>query len=377
MGTRTRPFGSPRNVALALVVLAAAAMVWARATFSDRFFLSPESAALTSADVRIQFWYGPTQAFGQKGNPQRWINVLGNIQPAEEVRRATFSVNGGQPRTLALGGDLHRLALAGDFNAELSWDDVDPGENVVTVEATLRNGAVAREDLTLVVGKGNSLPLPHRIDFSELENLQDEVQVVDGHWRLDPDGIRTTQRYYDRVLSFGDTTWTDYEVSVRLTVHDFTPPEPSPPTFNVTHFGVAMRWRGHHADGLQPSQQWGPLGAQGELLVKTSPDSARWRILFDQAQEKPPLYSEKRNTLPIGQPIRIKTQVVTLPDGRSRYRFKQWTDGQPEPSDWDVEGFEADDYSSGSVCLVPHHTDVTIHEVRVEPVSRVERTPRE
>jgi len=86
------------------------------------------------------------------------------------------------------------------------------------------------------------------------------VQVVDGQWRLEADGVRTTAPYYDRVLSIGDASWTNYETTVRLTVHDFTPSAPGPPTYNVTHFGVAMRWGGHHADGLQPSRRWFPLG---------------------------------------------------------------------------------------------------------------------
>ena len=44
--------------------------------------------------------------------------------------------------------------------------------------------------------------------------------------------------------------------------------------------------------------------------------------------------------------------------------------GSPEPLGWDVEGVEKrkNDYPSGSLCLVPHNSDVTIHEVMVEPL---------
>jgi hypothetical protein len=132
--------------------------------------------------------------------------------------------------------------------------------------------------------------------------------------------------------------------------------------------GVALRWRGHTADGRQPHRRWYPLGAQGEFLIKPNLSSCQWRILPNEKQR---VYAERRNAVALNRPFRIKAQVATLADGCSRYRFKQWMDGDPEPSGWDVQAFEqgADDFPSGSLCLVPHHTDVTVHEVRVEPLS--------
>jgi hypothetical protein len=129
-----------------------------------------------------------------------------------------------------------------------------------------------------------------------------------------------------------------------------------------------MRWRGHHTDGRQPSRKWFPLGAQGEFLLKENTDSCQWRILFDgRTKEKPQVYAQKRSTFKIGEKIYIKTQVMTTPDGRTRYRFKQWAETKKEPKFWDVEGFEANDYASGALCLVPHNSDVTIHTVQVIP----------
>jgi hypothetical protein len=168
----------------------------------------------------------------------------------------------------------------------------------------------------------------------------------------------------------GDTTWKNYETTVKLTLHDFTPSQPGPPTYNVTHMGVAMRWRGHHVDGRQPSRKWYPLGAQGEFLLKDNPDSCRWRILFDASRNKPHRYSDKRNSVQTDVPFFLKSQVETLPDGFTRYRFKQWNQGEAEPLEWDVEGVEdTTDFRSGALCLVPHNSNVTIHEVRVEPIS--------
>jgi hypothetical protein len=104
----------------------------------------------------------------------------------------------------------------------------------------------------------------------------------DGLWCLEADGVRTAAPS-DRVLSMGDRSWKNYEATVRLTIHGFTPSAPGPPTYDVTHFGVAMRWRGYHTDGLQPRRKWYPLGAQGEFLLRQK--TCRWRILFDNLTE--------------------------------------------------------------------------------------------
>lgn len=319
----------------------------------------------------IQVWYGKEQRFGHLGEPQRWINVLGNISPKAEVVEANYTINGKAGKTLTLGGDLHRLAEAGDFNIELSWSEVEEGENILIITAKKSIGVLISKKVRLFVEKGKKWPLPYSVDFTKVKKLQDVVQVPDGHWKLEQGGARTVQHYYDRVLTMGDTSWKNYEALVRLTLHGFTPSEPGPPTYNVSHFGVAMRWRGHHIDGRQPSRKWFPLGAQGEFLLKQNPDSCRWRLLYDgRVKEKPITYSDKRNRLELGKPMLVKAQVITMPDGQTRYRFKQWTAQAKEPKEWDIEGFESNDYPSGALCMVPHNSDVTIHEIKVKPLNK-------
>jgi hypothetical protein len=316
----------------------------------------------------VHIWYGPEQHFGQLGQAQRWVNVLGQVENSDQVQALTYALNGGIPDTLAMGSDRHRLARPGDFNTELSWEELDEGSNELLITAQPKRGKAITKTVTLHIEKGKTWPLPYWLDFSAVEQLQKVVQVVDGHWELVDDGVRTLQPYYDRVLSLGDTSWSDYETTVKLTVHGFTPSQAGPPTYNVTHFGLAMRWRGHHTDGRQPNRKWFPLGAQGEFLLKEAPDSCQWRILFDGIPDKPATYATARNRLVLGEPMYAKSQVVSLADGRSRYRYKQWLASEPEPLGWDVAGFETNDYPSGALCLVPHNSDVTLHEVRVEPV---------
>jgi hypothetical protein len=323
-----------------------------------------------AVDRSFDVWHGPVQQFGHLGEPQRWVNVLGNISPASEVAAATCTLNRQPPRPLTLGTDLHRLAARGDFNVELNWDDLRPVTNHLTITAEYRDGLTRSTNVTLLVHRHRVWPLPYRVNFASTTNLQDVVQVVDGRWHLTDDGVRTAHPWYDRVLSLGDSTWTNYDARIRLTVHGFTPSQRGPPTYNVTHIGVAVRWRGHTADGKQPSERWYPLGAQGELLLTNDPSQSRWRILLDGGPHHTSVNAPAPAPVPLNRPLEIRAQVSTLGDGQSRYRFKHWPSDEPEPEGWMVEAHEQAgvDYPSGSLCLVPHNSDVTIHEVTVIPL---------
>jgi hypothetical protein len=321
----------------------------------------------------IQVWHGDIQHFGDMGRAQRWVNVLGNVIGAREGDKLSYSLDGQSFHDLTLGGDLHRLAETGDFNVEISWEDLSPGVNTLYLKLIPTEGEAQQKEVELHVGEAKTWPLPYSVDFSELtkEDLQKSVQIVDGQWELTQSGLRTSRHFYDRVISVGDTTWKNYEATALITIHGFTPSEPGPPTYDVTHFGMAFRWRGHSTDGRQPSRQWYPLGAQGEFLLMSDEQTAKWRILFDGGQGAPkPEYAQKENSIALVQKMYIKGQVVTLENGDTRYRFKQWMLGDQEPEEWDVEGIEDGerDYSSGALCLVPHNSDVTLHNVMVEPL---------
>ncbi len=313
--------------------------------------------------VKIEIWYGHQQRFGHLGQPQRWVNILGKVRGYENVLNLVYRLNHSADTPLSMGSDLHRLAKPGDFNVELSWDSLQVGKNLLTITAN-HNGGQATEEVMLWVEKGNRWPIPYNVQFDTVTNLQNVVQIVDGLWALESDGVRTSEPYYDRVLTMGDTSWKDFEALVSLTVHGWTPSQPGPPTYNVSHFGVALRWRGHHADGKQPSRKWFPLGAQGEFLLKTNYDSCHWRILHDGGGKKNQTYTTQRNGLDINTKMFVLAQVNSLSDGRTRYRFKQWKAGKNEPKSWDIEGIEEDDYPSGALCLVPHNSDVTLHWVK-------------
>jgi hypothetical protein len=48
--------------------------------------------------------------------------------------------------------------------------------------------------------------------------------------------------------------WRDYEATVKLTINGFLPRQPGPPTYGVSHCGIAVRWRGHTADARSPAE---------------------------------------------------------------------------------------------------------------------------
>jgi hypothetical protein len=207
---------------------------------------------------RIAIWYGPRQRFGRLGRPQRWVNLLGSVSPAGRIARLEFSINGGEWRRLSIGPNLERLASPGDFNAELAWEELDEGLNRVVFRAANRDGLWTEAAVEVECFPGTRWPLPYRVDWPDVQSIQDAVQVVDGRWQLRPEGVRTLDPYYDRVVAIGDMNWADYWVSADVTFHGFPGPKPGPPQFNVNHAGIGLRWRGHADDGRQPRTQWYP-----------------------------------------------------------------------------------------------------------------------
>jgi len=177
------------------------------------------SLAQSKKVEKIDIWYGDEQSFGLNGRAQNWINILGNVDRNTEWESVTYMLNGKNGNTLTLGSDKHRLANKGDFNIELSWEEVNEGENKLEIIATPKKGKTIRREVSVNVTKGKKWPLPYYLDFSKTKNLQEVVQVVDGRWELTPEGVKTAEPYYDRVLTIGDTNWTNYEANIELTIH--------------------------------------------------------------------------------------------------------------------------------------------------------------
>ena len=318
--------------------------------------------------LSIAIWYGPEQHFGRVGMPQQWINILGNVQALEGLQSLTYMLNGDEAIALSVGEDGRRLAHTGDFNIDIDTALLVAGENKVLIAASDSLGNKATEEVNVHYETGNTWPLPYTIDWQQVENIPDVVQIVDGHWQLENGGVRTLDPYYDRVLAFGDSTWIDYEVTTSVIFHDFTPPQKGPPTFNVSHAAIATRWPGHDLDDHQPHTKWYPVGATAEFRLTTNLDSCRWRI-FDGEN----LYEEdttKIRAIALETRYHMKHRVETLSDNSTLYSVKFWEDGQPEPTNWDLQATEPPgNLPSGSALLIAHNTDVTFGNVRAVPLS--------
>ena len=110
---------------------------------------------------RIDVWYGNTKPFGQLGNPQKWINVLGNVTSSVGVDSLTYSLNGSPDQDLAKGPDGFRLVGSGNFNIEIDHASLINGANTVEINAMDSGGTVATEMVTINYTTGNVWPLPY------------------------------------------------------------------------------------------------------------------------------------------------------------------------------------------------------------------------
>lgn len=318
---------------------------------------------------RIDLWHGKRQRFGHLGLPQRWINILGAVSPAEHIAQLDYSLNGLDFLPLSKGPDLYRLASAGDFNIEIDHADLEDGENRVVIRSKDRDGVTSEETIVVDYTPGVVWRLPYEVDFAKVKDLQDVCQVVDGRWRLEKDGVRTADPYYDRVLAFGDMNWTNYALTAEVIFHDFPGPTPGGgPGFGVNHAGIGLRWRGHDDDGRQPHVAWYPLGAATEFTLQKDLSKCKWRIIPGPPQKT--VYADEPYAIELGKKYWIKGEVRTMPDGRNRYRNKIWSPDRNELDFWAVERFEkpSRDFSSGSALLVAHRSDVTFGRVKIEAV---------
>src|SRR6185436_746284 len=83
---------------------------------------------------------------------------------------------------------------------------------------------------------------------------------VDGQWEVAGDSVHPAVSGYDRLIAIGDVTWTDYEITVPVTIERVDPEGYDPPSYTPL-VGLLMRWKGHtDVDGTQPPWGYNPLG---------------------------------------------------------------------------------------------------------------------
>ncbi len=319
----------------------------------------------------ITIWNGASQQFGLKGDPQKWVNILGNVSSAVPLSSLTYTVNGGPPQALQTGPDNMRLALAGDFNIELDYTDLLPGANQVVITA-LDNSLVSSQALVTVnyAAAPAWTPQTYTVNWAGATKVNDVAQAIDGQWTIDNGTARPTIMEFDRLVAIGDLSWRDYTVTVPVTILAMDPAGYTGPS-NGPGIGVMVRWQGHYwADGdTQPRTGWRRLGALGWYRWKNNPAPAEGLQLLGH---RGLLLGESTRTLSFNTPYIFKISVTSNanPSKPATYRFKVWEAAQAEPATWDFEQQgNSGEPDSGSVVLLAHHVDARFGNVTVNLAS--------
>lgn len=336
-----------------------------------------EAETAASESLAIDSWYGDNLRFGHLGgHPQRQINLLGSVRSSEPIDSVTYQLDRGPALPLTFQTSNPRLTRQGDFNIELDRKDLDDGLHRARVTAVDRAGHSTTRQITFAMlpESAERWPKVYDIRWSDVSRIDDVIQVVDGHWGLTDQGIRTLSPGYDRMLAIGDDSWKNIEVQTTFWLHGVTPPSSEKNRTGVSHVAIAHRWPGHTSDGRQPSVRWHPLGATAEFRLGNL-KQARWRI-FDAYC----CYVEgrRRRVIEMDHPYRINHRVQSTTDGTAVYRVKCWDADLAEPQAWDLTRIESkENVPTGSSCLIAHFTDVTFGDVRVLPLPVLERLPAE
>ena len=309
----------------------------------------------------IDVWYGDQQQFGDPGEAQRWVNILGNVA-TPGLSALTYSLNGGPEQVLTVGPNGNRLAESGDFNVEIDYRQLDPSaaDDVVSIRASYQGGQVFTHDVTIDYEGGRDWPTDYGIDWAQVTDLQDVVQVVDGLWTFDADGVRPALPGYDRVLAVGETTWDSYEVGLTLATHDLS----SAATGGAVWFG--MQWGGHTDNpfGGQPLGGYIPGATfmlNGAAVILRGSDFLPTEQNPRIAQGLPLSEGEVYNILIRNERVAADTD---LSDGLDRtYSIKIWGAGMAEPANWAIQFTMVDQEAFGSFYLNAHFVDVTFGDI--------------
>lgn len=326
---------------------------------------SPNAATSTLGTIKtaahstssIDVWYGLNQSFGHIGIPQKWVNILGNV--SGQVNSFYYRLNGGAQVDLSVGPDNRRLESPGDFNIDIDRSLLSAGSNNEVV-IYLNNQPTATVNVTYA--DNNAWPLPYFINWSDVTDIQDVAQVVDGLWSVSPAGIRTDIIGYDRLVAIGGLPWTDYEVKVPITVHSVNSGG------NPPGVGVLMRWPGHNDDPppdppcSQPLCGYVPNGNLGWFRFRSD----------ENLEFLDPFASIDFSSFQQGTTYWFKIRVETKSGVNSDYKMWVWEDGDPEPS-FNNENLSvveiSEDQPTGSFLLTAHQADATFGNVSVVPVN--------
>jgi hypothetical protein len=308
----------------------------------------------------INLWYGNNETFGENGEPQTAVNVLGDVEDVAGMSSLSYTLNGGSSQPLEMGENMYRLTAPGEFNIEIPYSSLSQGPNTVVITATDLAGNISTQSVTVNDDyTGQSWPANYSVNWSTAANINSVAQVVDGNWAIEPNGtVENLDSGYDRLIDLGDmTTWQNYEATVQVTI-DSLPANGGP--FDI---GPIMGWQGHtnYGDGQQP-----PDGHPFDAAFAYGNDTGNQDALEIYANS--PNHHESilaKDTSPNPMQLTVRTTYTfeieaTLNSGgtTSEYSFKVWQTGTTEPSTWNLQA--AGDPNQGSLLLWEYGYGATV-----------------
>ncbi len=316
----------------------------------------------------INLWYGnDLDVGGSVPVTQRFTDVQGNISDSSGIASVTARLNNGVPRAINLGADGRRLILPGDFVVDVYNAELNAGSNTLLIQALSNSGKTSSQTVTINYTPGTAPMVAQTIDWSN-GPITSHASIIDGKWTKEAGGIRTVEAGYDRLVSVGDVAWTDYEVTVPITIHSYN--DPTGPYSGYPAVGMLMRWNGHNntIGAKQPLEGFSPDGVNPTPLG-TYPVFRGNQL---QIRNHYAVVAEKMYfPFSLGVTYMMKNRVETQPDGSTLYSLKAWEQGQPEPAYQLTYLAGTDDHqpASGSIVLLAHEADVTFGSVQISPVS--------
>lgn len=338
-----------------------------------------ETGSATAADGPIiTLWYGSSPDFGRVGDAQKWINIPGTLTSAAPLTSFNYTFNGGLPQPISLGPDIRRLAGLGDFNIELDYTDLLPGDNALVMTATDVDGNTGQVTATIHY-QPNSItwtPGTYLYDWSTVTQIADLAQPVDGHWIIDNGTVRSPALAFDRLLAIGDLSWRDYTVTVPITFYGIDPAGYTAPS-NGPGVGILVRWAGHYdaGDGITPVHGWRRLGALAWYKWRRNGSTYTEGLQLVGHQGRVLGTSARLLSSGVTYNFKVDVQSAASPGTPATYRFKVWPATQNEPAAWDLQSTNiSGEPTGGSILLVAHHVDarfgparVVLHSTRPSP----------
>ena len=339
---------------------------------------SDDEAQIEAGAPEIEVWAGEAFSAGAAGNPQRVVNVLGNVADDDGIVALSYRLNGTSPKAVSIGADGRRLPRSGDFNIDIPRSQLDDGDNLVEITARDGLGQSASRTVQIDYQSDNVPGLPWTATWAQASNVHDLGLPVDGDWRLGANavGIDSTALGYERILAVGDQEWTDYEIS---TTAELLSLNNRPSSLSLPQgFGIYLRWNGHTTrrgvasqplDGLEAEVEGEPtFGALGAVRIVANPDGGNAE--FDVRNHLGQQLGRASLNVEFGVTYRLSGRVESLPDSRTSYSFWMWNAAEPEPAEPLVRVLvdESDlTPSSGSVAILANEAAVRVGDISVTP----------